>query len=101
MNYTKRIRFPRINKLRRVRLRSELIAVDWLRRRVSEHIIKKGYVLLEVKKTMTEEEAEAIRAQNEIIRKERDVVCDKIATKFAQFKRDFLSAPMRKAMKCV
>ena len=50
---------------------------------------------------MSEEEAEQIRTQNEKIRKERDEVCDKIATKFAQFKRDFLSAPIRKAMKCV
>jgi hypothetical protein len=39
--------------------------------------------------------------QNEKIRKERDEVCDKIATKFAQFKRDFLSAPIRKAMNYV
>jgi len=54
-----------------------------------------------VKKTMSEEEAEKVRAENEKIRKERDEVCDKIATKFAQFKRDFLSAPIRKAMKCV
>ena len=50
---------------------------------------------------MSEEEAEAVRAQNEKIRKERDVICEQIATKFAQFKKDFLSAPIRKAMKCV
>jgi hypothetical protein len=50
---------------------------------------------------MTEEEAEVIRTQNEKIRKEREEVCDQIATKFAQFKRDFLSAPIRKAMNCI
>lgn len=47
---------------------------------------------------MSEEEAEAIRAKNEEIRKARDEQCDQIATKFACFKRDFMGAPIRKAM---
>jgi hypothetical protein len=50
---------------------------------------------------MSEEEAEAVRAKNEEIRKARDEQCDVIATKFACFKRDFMSAPIRKAMKNV
>jgi hypothetical protein len=48
---------------------------------------------------MTEEEAEAIRAKNEEIRKARDEQCEAIANKFSCFKRDFLGAPIRKAMK--
>jgi hypothetical protein len=47
---------------------------------------------------MSEEEAEAVRAKNEEIRKERDEQCEVIANKFACFKRDFISAPIRKAM---
>ena len=50
---------------------------------------------------MTEEEANEIRAKNEEIRKERDEAADKIANQFACFKRDFMSAPIRKAMKYV
>lgn len=52
-----------------------------------------------VKKTMGEEEANQIRAKNEEIRKERDEACDKIALRFSCFKRDFMSAPIAKAMK--
>ena len=48
---------------------------------------------------MSEEEANAVRAKNDEIRQEREGVADKIASKFACFKRDFLSAPLRKAMK--
>ena len=48
---------------------------------------------------MSDEEAEAIRTKNEEIRKEREETCDAIATKFACSKRDFLGAPIRKAMK--
>ena len=47
---------------------------------------------------MSDEEAEAIRAKNEEIRKQRDEICDQIATKYSCFKRDFLGAPIRKAM---
>ena len=36
-----------------------------------------------------------IRAKNEEIRKERETAADVIATKFACFKRDFMSAPIR------
>jgi len=47
---------------------------------------------------MSEDEANAIRVANEEIRAAREknaiIQCDK----FAQFKRDFLSAPIRKAM---
>lgn len=76
------------------------IAAVWLRHPVSK-VPYLYYPNTEVKKTMTEEEAEGIRTLNEKIRKEREEVCDQIATKFAQFKRDFLSAPIRKAMKCI
>ena len=51
--------------------------------------------ITEVKKTMTEEETALIRAKNEEIRKERETAADVIATKFACFKRDFMSAPIR------
>ena len=50
---------------------------------------------------MSEEEANKIRAANEEIRKQREEIADKIATKFSQFKRDFLGAPIRKAMNMV
>lgn len=53
---------------------------------------------IEVKKEMSEEEANKVRLANEEIRATREknavVQCDK----FSQFKRDFLSAPIRKAM---
>ena len=39
--------------------------------------------IVEVKKTMTEEESAQIRAKNEEIRKEREAAADVIATKFA------------------
>ena len=54
-----------------------------------------------VKKTMTEDEANEVRAKNEEVRKEREEAAEKIANKFACFKRDFLSAPIWKAMKAV
>ena len=50
---------------------------------------------------MTEEEAEKVRQGNEVIRKERETYAEEIANKFAQFKRDFVGAPIRKAMKGV
>ena len=58
-------------------------------------------MLLEVKKTMTEEEANEIREKNEMMRKEREVICEKIANRFSSFKRDFMSSPIRLAAKCV
>ena len=51
-----------------------------------------------VKKTMSEEEAEAVRARNEEIRNERQSTVDDIATKIAKFKRDFIGAPIRRAL---
>ena len=54
--------------------------------------------IIEVKKTMSEEEANQIREQNEEIRAKRETDADVIATKFAKFKRDFLGAPILAAM---
>ena len=51
-----------------------------------------------VKKTMTDEEAEAVRTRNEEIRNERQATVDEIATKIAKFKRDFIGAPIRRAL---
>lgn len=51
-----------------------------------------------VKKNMSEEDQEAIRASNETIRTTRQTSVDEIATKIAKFKRDFIGAPIRKAL---
>ena len=51
-----------------------------------------------VKRSMTEAEQEAIRQSNEAVRAERQVKVDEIATKFAKFKRDFIGAPIRRAL---
>ena len=48
---------------------------------------------------MSEEESAQIKAQNEDIRKERDKIVDEICMKFSCFKKDFLGAPIRKALK--
>ena len=53
---------------------------------------------VEVKKTMSDEEASQIREQNENIRAKREAEADLIATKFAKFKRDFIGAPILSAM---
>jgi len=50
---------------------------------------------------MTEEEANEVRAKNEEIRKQREAAATVIADKFAVFKRDFLSAPIWKAMQAI
>lgn len=50
---------------------------------------------------MSEEEAAKVREQNEIIRRDREELSDKIANRFACFKRDFMGAPIRKAMNMV
>lgn len=42
---------------------------------------------------------EQVRAQNDEIRKQREDFASGIATKFAQFKKDFLGAPFRRAFK--
>ena len=47
---------------------------------------------------MSEDEANKIRLANEQIRADREKYATDMADKFAQFKRDFLSAPIRKAM---
>ena len=51
-----------------------------------------------VKKSMPEAQQEEIRAANEQIRSQRQEGVDKIAVKFAKFKRDFIGAPIRKAL---
>jgi actin related protein 2/3 complex subunit 2 len=48
---------------------------------------------------MDETEANAVRAKNEEIRKERDRLADGICQKFSAFKKDFIGAPMRRALK--
>lgn len=50
---------------------------------------------------MSEEEQEKIREANEKIKKEREAKADVVATRYAVFKRDFVSAPIRKAMNAV
>ena len=50
---------------------------------------------------MTEEEADVVRAKNDIIRQERDVAAEAIANKFSCFKRDFMGAPIWRAMKAI
>ena len=47
---------------------------------------------------MSEEEQNKVREENEKIRERRDLEATKIADKFACFKRDFLGAPIWKAM---
>jgi hypothetical protein len=48
---------------------------------------------------MGEEEANQIRVKNEEIRIQREKMAEQIAAKYSSFKRDFMSAPIRKAMK--
>lgn len=50
---------------------------------------------------MSEEEANAIRAENELVRFKREEGAEVIALKFSQFKKDYMSAPIRKGMKGV
>ena len=52
-----------------------------------------------IKKADDEETAAKIRAENEAIRAERAEQVEGIAEKFAKFKRDFIGAPIRLAMK--
>lgn len=47
---------------------------------------------------MPEEQQEQIRAANEQVRSQRQGAVDVIASKFAQFKRDFIGAPIRRAL---
>jgi len=52
-----------------------------------------------IKKTMDEAESAAVKAENEEIRKKRDKIVDEVCLKFSQFKKDFLGAPIRRALK--
>ena len=54
-----------------------------------------------VSKALSEEEADKIRAENEITRKMRDEQAEKMANKFSCFKRDFMGAPIWRAMQDV
>lgn len=51
-----------------------------------------------VKKSLSEEEQNAIREANEKARDERKTICDQLTSRVTQFKRDFMSAPIRKAL---
>lgn len=48
---------------------------------------------------MDEEQANQVRAKNEETRKERDRIAEEICMKFSCFKKDFLGAPIRRALK--
>lgn len=54
-----------------------------------------------VKKDMDEAQANEVRAKNEDIRKERDKIAEEICMKFSCFKKDFIGAPMRRALKAL
>lgn len=47
---------------------------------------------------MDEQTAAQIKAQNEEIRKERDRIVEELCNKFSCFKRDFMGAPIRRAL---
>ena len=51
-----------------------------------------------VKKSMDEETAAKVRADNELVREKREAVASEIATRISKFKNDFMSAPIRRAM---
>ena len=48
---------------------------------------------------MDEAEQAKVKAENEEIRKKRDKVVDEICAKFSYFKKDFLGAPIYRALK--
>ena len=50
---------------------------------------------------MDEEQQAKIKAENEEIRKQRDKLAEEICMKFSQFKKDFLGAPIRRALKAL
>ena len=52
-----------------------------------------------VGKSLSEEEQQAIRDQNDQIRQQRQELCDQITARISKIKKDFLAAPIRKAMK--
>ena len=45
--------------------------------------------------------AAKIKAENEEIRRQRDKLAEDICMKFSQFKKDFLGAPIRRALKAL
>jgi len=47
---------------------------------------------------MDEDTQAKVKAQNEEIRKERDRIAEEVSLKFSCFKRDFLGAPIRRAL---
>ena len=94
MNCTKIIYFLLSNFYKVVISLWGLMPLALLKLKVSIFWLLMNFIT-EVKKTMTEEESALIRAKNEEIRKERETAADVIATKFACFKRDFMSAPIR------
>ena len=51
-----------------------------------------------VKKSMDEKEADAVREENDKIRIERREMIEPIAERISCFKKDFMSAPIRRAM---
>jgi hypothetical protein len=55
--------------------------------------------LLEVTKTMDEETQSKVKAGNEEARKLREKMADELAHKFSCFKRDFMGAPIWRALK--
>ena len=51
-----------------------------------------------VKKSLSEEEQEKVREENEVIRAKRKDIVDPVATRIANFKMNWLSAPIRRYM---
>ena len=51
-----------------------------------------------VSKKMSEEEATAVRENNEKVREERQKLADAITLRVSKFKRDFMGSPIRKAL---
>ena len=48
---------------------------------------------------MDEAEQNLVKAKNEEIRKQRDKIAEEICQKFSAFKKDFLGAPIRRALR--
>lgn len=66
---------------------------------VSLHISTKGLPKTKKTKGLDEEQAAKVKEENELIRAERAKVTDEIANRISMFKRNFLGAPIRQAMK--
>jgi hypothetical protein len=52
-----------------------------------------------IKKSMDEAEAEKVREENEQVRLQRKALIEPVADRLSEFKKDFLSAPIRRAFK--